>query len=492
VTTSALGHRPAGRGRRDAAGADREGGGDDRPGRFPASLVLAGIRAAGTAAGAGLAVVTTLAVIGWITAPRLGISLVGVIRTATVIWLVGHHVTVQVRGAGRIGMLPLGLAALPGFLLWRAGRSVARIQAAARPTAGDGAAGPGHAIAISLAVAVPYALLAGVLAVASRSALASASVWQAVIAAFAVAAVAAGIGAARALGPWSQHGARTPPRTRSVVTGSVGSLAVFTAAGSLATAMTLASHLHQFTASYRLLGPGLAGSGLLLLAQLAYLPNAVIWSIAYMLGPGFAVGTGTVVAPTGSVTGRLPAFPLLSALPLGGHGTGYPWLTTVILAVPYLAGVVGGLLVARQAPSVVVEGAPIRGFVSGAVTGMALGVLAAFAGGPLGDGRMSAVGPSPWQVTVVATLEVGISAAISAWLANWRYARTRWPDGRLWRAGLGEPDEVPDRSDEPWESDVAADESDGHVIYLDKWAADTGDGASGGGRSRPGGPGALP
>ena len=466
--------------------------------------------------------VTTLAVVGWITAPRLGFGLTGVMRTATVIWLVGHHVTVQVRGAGRIGMLPLGLVALPGLLLWRAGRSVARAQLAARTTAGARVAGPGHAIGVSLAVAVPYALLAGVLAIASRSALASASAWQAVIGAFAVAAVAAGLGAARAFGPWSQHGARTPPRTRSVIAGSVGSLAVFAAAGSLATAMTLASHLHQFTAAYRMLGPGLVGSGLLLLAQLVYLPNAVIWSIAYMLGPGFAVGTGTIVAPTGSVTGGLPAFPLLSALPLGGHGTEQPWLTALILAVPYLAGVVGGLLVVRLAPSVAVEAAPIRGFLSGSVTGTALGVLAAFAGGPLGDGRLSAVGPSPWQVAVVATLEVGISAAISAWLANWRYARARWPDRRAGGAWPGEPDgaagrpDVPEGSGSPaqsgpgrfswparparparlgppFDADMTAEQTDGHVIYMDKWAADTDGGASDGrGRPRPAGPSALP
>ena len=54
------------------------------------------------------------------------------------------------------------------------------------------------------------------------------------------------------------------------------------------------------------------------------------------------------------------------------------------------------------------------GFACGALTGCVLGVLAAFAGGPLGDGRLTAVGPSPWQVGLVATLEVGVAAAITA------------------------------------------------------------------------------
>ena len=64
-----------------------------------------------------------------------------------------------------------------------------------------------------------------------------------------------------------------------------------------------------------------------------------------MLGPGFAVGAGTVAAPTGSVLGPMPAFPLLAALPAGAHGSGPGWLGAVMLAFPYLAGAVGGLLV---------------------------------------------------------------------------------------------------------------------------------------------------
>ena len=86
-----------------------------------------------------------------------------------------------------------------------------------------------------------------------------------------------------------------------------------------ATALALASDVHKFGEVYRLLNPGVVGGGLLLLAQIAYLPNAVLWAIAYMLGPGFAVGTGTVVAPAGSAVGLVPAFPLLAALPSGAH-----------------------------------------------------------------------------------------------------------------------------------------------------------------------------
>ncbi len=437
----------------------------------PLALPLAGARAALSAAGLGLAVVTILVVVGWVAAlpggtasaaaPRPGFGLIGALRTAAVIWLVCHHVAVQVSGAGRIGMLPLGLVLLPGALLWRAGRSVVRGRGAdrgghsvVRGATGSGT-GPGLVIKVALAVAVPYSILAGVLALASKTALASASVVQAVLAAFITALVAAGFGAARALAPWTQLGAHLTARTRSVLVGAAGALTVLGAAGALATAMALASHASQFTAVYSLLDPGMVGAGLLLIAQLGYLPNAICWAISYMLGPGFAVGAGTVVAPTGSVLGTLPAFPLLAALPSGTHGSGPAWLAGLILAMPYLAGAVAGLLVVRTARTVVLEAAPIRGFCAGALTGAVLGVFAAFAGGPLGDGRLAVVGPSPWQIALLATLEVGTAAAVTAGAASWRHSRSPW-------TGIGPVAASPSMDHDP---------ADDHVIYLDAWAA---------------------
>jgi Family of unknown function (DUF6350) len=424
--------------------------------------------AACVSAGAGLALVTTLVVIGWVAAPHPRVGLIGVVRTATVLWLVAHHVAVQVSGAGRIGMLPLGLVILPGALLWRAGRHVVR---------GQLVTGPRQVLNAALAVAAPYAIVAAALALASRSALAMASAPEALVASFAVAFVASACGAARGLAPLAQLVALMSARTRSVLAGSAGSLLVLGAAGALASALALASHVHQFSGEYQQLDPGVVGAGLLLLAQVAYLPNAMLWAIAYMLGPGFAVGAGTVVAPTGAVTGALPAFPLLAALP-GGGGPASGWLAPVLLAVPYLAGLAGGLLVARTAPTVALEAAPIRAFCSGLLTGGVLGLATAFSGGPLGDGRLSAVGPSAWQAATVAALEVGIAAAVTAGAANWWRIRSRSPVGGSARAERPEGAPRPHRV-----------EPDGHVIYLDRWAADK-DGDSP--RRRSADPSALP
>jgi hypothetical protein len=455
-------------------------------------LLASGASAACTAAGLGLVVVTMLVLAGWIAAPHFGLGLIGVVRTATVLWLVGHHVTVEVSGAGQIGMLPLGLVALPGTLLWRAGRAIVRSHQVTSLR---------EAVATALAVAVPYAALAGALAVASRSKLAAASIPQALLASFVIAFAATGLGAARALAPWAQLGSLMSARTRAVLAGTAGALAVLIAAGAMATALALAADVHRFSDVYRTLDPGFVGAALLLLAQIGYLPNAVLWAVAYMLGPGFAVGAGTVAAPTGSVLGPMPAFPLLAALPAGAHGSGPGWLGVVMLSMPYLAGAVAGLLVVRQAPTAVLESAPMRGFCCGLLTGFVLGIGSAFAGGPLGDGRMAAVGPSPWQVTAVASLEVGIAAAVTAGLVNWWYVRRRWTGlagGARRQAGQPAGRGTPSRRSEmtrPWPSDRIADDDDyGHVIYLNRWASDGDDGDGGGGPSgrRSRGPSALP
>jgi hypothetical protein len=379
-------------------------------------LVVTGGIAACAAAGTGLAVLTTLTAIGWITAPHVGIGtgLGGVLRTAALLWLVAHHVGFTVRGAGRIGMLPLGLVLLPGALLALAGRWVVRTGAVTRLR---------HVGYAAVALALPYALLSGALAVASRTAVAAPSLLQAIVAAFLLALVAGGLGAARGLAPWSRLVLLMPARPRSIVMGMLGAGGLLAAVGAVLAAASLAVHLPEVRAASDALAPGLGGAALLLLAQLAYVPNAIIWAVAYTLGPGFAFGAGTVVTPTGSVLGAVPAFPMLAALPAGPRPEGPAWVPVLVLAMPYLAGLFAGVVTVRITPTPVLEAAPLWGFAAGAAAGSLAGLAAAFSGGPLGDGRLAAVGPSGFQVGLVAILEVGVTAALAATAANWLILR---------------------------------------------------------------------
>ena len=459
------------------------GAGTPGPASGPARpLVITGAIAACAVAGTGLVLITLLVLAGWIAAPHAGLGLPGVLRTAADLWLVGHHVGFTLHSAshigggslgagklagGRIGMLPLGLVLLPGALLWLAGRWVVKKGEVSRlPEVGYAA----------LALAVPYALLAGALALLGQSSLATPSLAQAVLSGFLLALVAGGLGGARALAPWWRLVHLLPARSRSVFLGTLGALTVLIGAGAILAGASLGTHLAGFRAADAALAPGFVGGALLFLIQLAYLPNAIVWSICYTLGPGFAFGIGTVVAPTGSALGSLPLLPMLAALPTGAHSAVPAWASAAMLSVPYLAGAFGGLLTARAAPSPAVELAPLWGFGCGVATAVATGLLAAFAGGPLGSGRLAAVGPSGWQTAVVTALEVGVAAAVTAGLANW--LRMRRVPRPVAAAGPGRP------------ARVVAGQDDAHRIYLDPWA-DDGDGEPPGPATPPD-PAALP
>jgi hypothetical protein len=310
----------------------------------------------------------------------------------------------------------------------------------------------------------------------------SSSVAQAIASGLLLALAAGGLGGARALAPWSQLVRLLPPRQRSVVVAVAGVLAVLVTAGAALGAASLVVHLQEAEKLQRALGPSAVGLVLLLLLQLGYVPNVVIWGIAYAVGPGFAFGSATVVAPAGSALAQLPALPLLAVLPPGQHPVMPGWLEPTVLALPYLAGGIGGLLLVRAAPVLTLDEAPVWGLVSGVVSGLVLALLAAASGGPLGNGRLAAVGPSPWQVGVVSALEIGVSAAVMAGVVNFVAMRRL----RAWSARARSASVRPPRGRATPHS--AGPNQNRHVIYVDPWAGDPRRGS----RPPDRGPSALP
>src|SRR5437879_2038578 len=146
----------------------RQGSPDERPGATR-PLAVTGAMAACVVMVTGLVILTPLVLVGWIAAPHAGLGLPGVLRTATGLWLAAHHVGFALRGAGRIGMLPLGLVLIPGSLLWRAGRWIVRTGRLATPSE------VGYA---AVALASPYEVLCGALTIDRRTALAVSSLPQ--------------------------------------------------------------------------------------------------------------------------------------------------------------------------------------------------------------------------------------------------------------------------------------------------------------------------
>ncbi len=440
-------------------------------------MLMAGGIAALAAAASGLAMLVVITVIGWITAPHVGVGsgLPGALRSAGLLWLVAHHVEVTVRGVGRVGLLPLGLVLLPGALLERAGRWLTSEGHVRRLR---------HVWHAALAIAFPYALFTAAVAVGSRTPVAAPSLWQAVVVGFLIAFVAGGFGAARGLAPWRKLAGLMPPRPRSIVLGMVASLAMMTAAGALVSATSLLLHLGAYKGAVNALSPGVFGSLLLLLAGISYLPNSVIWAVAYMLGPGFSFGVGTAVSPDGSALGAIPSFPMLAGLPVGA-GAAFPaWLGFFVLVTPYLAGVLAGVMTVRIAPTPFLEAAPLWGLLTGSLTAAVIGVLAKFSGGPLGAGRLGTVGPAAADVGVVAVLEIGVTGAIAAGVVNWlilRHHVKRIEKAARAEAVLADVPQAVGAAATGGGSRVSGpmpaviDESDtagGHRIFFDPWAGE--------------------
>ncbi|MBD3136022.1 cell division protein PerM [Microbispora bryophytorum] len=406
----------------------RMGGGDDEETRRP--LPVSGMLAAVGTLGVGLAVLTTLTLIGWMAAPRgpFGEGLPGVFRTACQLWLAAHHAGFAIPG-GRVGLLPIGLMILPGVLLYRAGLWMARdadlrVRMPARLPKGtprdlENARRRAQLVLIAqagISLAAPYALLAGVIALVSGNEIMQPFLGEALVSHLLLAFVTGSVATARTIGPWRSMLRLLPERPRSLVVGTAVATSLMLVAGAVLVLGAVVVDFARIQQMSEVLSPGVVGGLLLLLLEVLYFFNAVIWGMAYISGPGFAVGVGTLVAPTGVKLSAVPMLPLLGALP--SPGAAPTWVMGVI-AVPFAAGAVAGVVTARVAPTPSIEAAPLWGFVCGITSGLVAGTLAALSGGPLGGAGLAAVGPSPWEVALSVTLEVGVAAGISAGIANW-------------------------------------------------------------------------
>jgi hypothetical protein len=268
----------------------------------------------------------------------------------------------------------------------------------------------------------------------------------------------------------------------------LAALAVLVAGGAVLGAASLVIHLSAYKAAVAALNPGVVGSVLLLLASLCYLPNSVIWAIAYMLGPGFAFGIGTAVSPSGSALGAIPAFPMLAALPVHSAAAFPAWLGFFVLVMPYLAGALAGLMTVRIAPTPALEAAPLWGLLTGTLTAVVIGFGAKFSGGPLGAGRLASVGPPAGEAGLVAVLEVGVTAALMAGAANWliirhhvrRLAAAAGLEGGNPAAASGQSRLVPGpqgRGSGPLPALIIdeTDDAGGHRIHVNPWADEPAD-----------------
>ncbi len=259
------------------------------------------------------------------------------------------------------------------------------------------------------------------------------------------------------------------PRTivaQSLRGGTAVVATVFLVSGILLAVMIVGNYA-QIVALYEGIHSDILGGVAVTIAELAFLPNLVIWTGAWLIGPGFAIGAGSSVGPLATSLGPLPAVPILGALPTGDFPLGF-----LGLLVPIVAGFLVGVLVRSSVLRSVTSG--VAGSVTGSVTGgvagrvqrtsfatsdrdtsdraasdrhtsdgdasdrdvserastspvtslvltglgigivggIIFGLLAWVSGGAAGPGRLAEVGPNALQVGLLAALEFGVPAII--------------------------------------------------------------------------------
>ena len=104
-------------------------------------------------------------------------------------------------------------------------------------------------------------------------------------------------------------------------------------------------------------------------SSLVLLPNAVAFSGAYLAGPGFTAGAGTLVSPSVVVLGPLPMFPMLAALPDAGEP---PAWTAALVVLPVVVAAVAAARAQQVAPTEHLQSGVqrrLRRLASGAIDG---------------------------------------------------------------------------------------------------------------------------
>lgn len=371
----------------------------------PRPALYAGLLAAGWAAGAGLVAVAVPVLLVWMADARSGADAGAALRAAGLVWLAAHAVDLRLPG-GTLGLAPLGLLAVPLLLLARAGGHLARQVPVSRLP---------EAARLAVSVAAPYSLLASLVAALSSTAGAGAAGGQALLAGFLVGGAGALVGLLRAAGLGRAAWAGVPDRLARLLRSGGAAVLLLAAGGALLAGGSLAAHAGRAADLTGASSPGLVGGVALLAVGVALVPTVTVWGLAWLAGPGFAVGAGTAVTPFAVHLGPVPAVPLLAALP-PALPPGAGWL---VLLAPLAAGAVAGRLVLAGAPVRTGWRAAGEAALAGPVAGVLAAVLAWLAAGPAGSARLAVVGPSPWRVGLAVAAEVAVGAAATAACAAW-------------------------------------------------------------------------
>ncbi len=328
----------------------------------------------------------------------------------TVVWRLAHGATVELAGT-TVGLAPLGLSLLAGALVTFALRRAqvltwagvaATVVGYVGAAAVLGLVGPPGARGASevLAGAAVISLVGGVVAVRrGRGALPPVT------------------GAARA---WLD---RVPGAVLTAVTVGLRAAGLLLGGllglGVVLTVVSLVANHAGFSARLADLRIDGLSTGMLMLASVFLLPTLVVWAVAWVTGPGFVVGDGTLYAPGDVVVGPVPALPALAGLPAPGTvAADVAWAPLAVVALGLGVGWWVHRRLSRPRPPHRVWVHVAAGLVGVLGCVAVVWLLTTAASGSVGPGTMTQVGPDPSAVARATALEVGLGVTTMVVLAH--------------------------------------------------------------------------
>jgi Family of unknown function (DUF6350) len=377
---------------------------------------LAVVFAAVGAAAAGWIVVAAPVVVASLTGPPRAIT--SGLKLATELWLLGHGAGAVI-GATTITLVPLGLTALL-ILILSGLAGVAARQAVLAHESDDLPLDVRQRLLPRLVLSFTgtYVLTVGSVAFLFST---PAQTAKALLGAALLGGLSSLLSMARVVG-WDAM--RTWPRWAKRVPLAAGAgAATVIVGGCLALLTALVQGRARITELSTSLGADPAGGFVLVLGELAYLPNLVLWAASWVLGAGFSLGDGSVVSPMLTHLGLLPAVPVLGAIP--GQSSDR-WVTVAWLLVGVSAGVVAAWTAVAPRRRARFDETSLIGGLAGVVAGVAVTVVAVASRGNLGIGRLVGIGPRPFELFVMSCSLLGISG-MAGGLVIGLVARRRGP-----------------------------------------------------------------
>ena len=352
------------------------------------------------------------------------------------LWLLIHGVPLDLAAAfgasaGTMTLVPLGLSILPLLLCYRSGRRLAR------------ASYEGEFLIPVLSGSVTYALISSAMygwasphpqplqalnaALVPLGIVVAGLMWGGYREARSLSRMV-GVDTAEQISQMSQYSRWAGSYAWAVVRAAVVAFVALVGLGAVLLGIGILAGWSQIVATYQELHAGAVGDTAVTLLQLGFLPNLVIYAIAWSTGAGFSFGAGTSVGLTSSDVGTLPMLPILGAVPesMGTFGL-------VGLLVPLGAGAIAGWWFLREGEdhldewvALKVPFRPLSALISAVVLGVMTGIMTSFGAlwlgwisyGSLGIGRFTEVGAEPLTFAVHTALTVGAGVTFGMLLSR--------------------------------------------------------------------------